>query len=123
MDDVRARRADDAGAAYKARVRALEDREVELKRVLRDLDEAHAVVRESIHTLSSMAGEAFPARSALFEGMQAELSVLADRAIRELDDGADRTRDELRETCRRMDDERERYFEALRDLDEEAGSR
>lgn len=123
MNSAWTRSADEARASHEARVRALEDREVELKKELRGLDEAHAVIRESMGMLSSVAGEAFPAGGGVFEGMHAELSVLAGRATRELYDGEDRARNDLCETRRCMDEAHERYCEVLRALDEEAGGR
>ena len=123
MDDVWTRRADNARVAYEARARALEAREDKLKKALRDVDEAHAVIRGSMQTLSWAAGEALSAGSAPFVGMYEELSALASGAERELDASADHARNELRSVYRGMEEERERYLKTVRALDEEAQHR
>lgn len=120
MSNVWTRRADDARTAYEARERALEAREDRLKKALRDVDEAHAAIRESMQTLSWIADEAFPAGSVVFADMYGELSALASGAERELDASADHARNELRSVYRGMEEERERYLKTVRALDEEA---
>ena len=110
---------DEATAIHVMRMGELEAHEDGLKKSLRKLDEAHAVIQETMHMISRMFSEAFPAGSVAFDAMYAESAVRASRLEYELDTCANDMRNELKAARRHMDEEQEAYRKAMRALDEE----
>lgn len=111
---------DEATAIHVMRMGELEAHEDGLKKSLRKLDEAHAIIQETMHMILRMSGEAFPAGSAVFDAMYAESAARASRSEYELDTCANDMQNELKATRRHMDEEQEAYRKAMRALDEEA---
>ena len=119
MDNAWTRRADNATAIHVMRMGELEAQEDGLKKSLCKLDEAHAIIQETMHMILRMSGEAFPAGSATFDAMYEESAARAGRSEYELDTCANDMQNELKAIRRHMEEEQEAYRKAMRALDEE----